>query len=896
MVSKVLPAVQENCSLLSAKVSHSKHVGLSCDDLWLNICQKRDECDEKIKKMKGVAFFFSSVAAVEKRSKEKGKGETSSSQEQENDQNDELPEKYWPAISYWIAVQSSNGMRVSTVPLHSALLQTGMEVTAKALPVCKRGKEEESCAPLCTTLKDHSNQFIQNKVDTSFSHTLKLLQDQLIEEPLEPLHATERAVRLQVVCNLFNAKLRDKLIPSLVSSGLQFDVFGIEACHLHSDEPQVTKALASPIVVVMNDIERAMIKLGYALYSGEVFKKVKNSKYTYQHCCSVKKFLSLLGSNDNFKDSIIKHLNKLVEILGDKECEFMKQLRINYDLIEVNGGWCFSISQRKFVLHPIKDTDIGKESPRAHIEYEHTKVPDPGYFQQILQNSLDQLEISHFCEYYIRLLNCRIKQHKEKVMCLIGEPNSGKTSLFTPISRLIPARYIAMISKQKAFNKSLVDENTQIIFLDEAHPKLMDPDDWKILTQGGLTAHDRKYKTSNLAVIRCPMFITCQTDMDFGQEHNNAMDARLMKFFLKRLTSPRVPGVQEFLRANAMDCIVWACGLARTPDDELPPPVPRTSLQPDVIDEEEKERIRAVQLDESESDQEDSAQVEPNTALEDSDLEEEGQVSGTDSTCLDPFEKSLEEIAHLREQQPCHSLKQRQLALLGAEVRRTIDERDSQEEHARLRVLEETKERWISLDMIREEDAHLLESFNGPFHPNIERSREEYFARKREEDQRVLEKKAGEYFNNEWVMEKERELRDFQTREDAATDEDVKRALQYMIEVTVEALQLNFKKEEMSGLAKLVLLERRKRAVEMQWVSMSQAQLINSIWCPLPFPCEEMEEGEDESLFITPSTATKAHGSLSTQRQKSQKRRSQQTAPPVPKRGRITHFFTSSQQ
>ena len=426
MVSKVLPAVQENCSLLSAKLSHSKHVGLSCDDLWLNICQKRDECDEKIKKMKGVAFFFSSVAAVEKRSKEKGKGETSSSQEQEDDQNDELPEKYWPAISYWIAVQSSNGMRVSTVPLHSALLQTGMEVTAKALPVCKRGKEEESCAPLCTTLKDHSNQFIQNKVDTSFSHTLKLLQDQLIEEPLEPLHATERAVRLQVVCNLFNAKLREKLIPSLVSSGLQFDVFGIEACHLHSDEPQVTKALASPIVVVMNDIERAMMKLGYALYSGGVFKKVKNSKYTYQHCCSVKKFLSLLGSNDNFKDSIIKHLNKLVEILGDKECEFMKQ--------------------------------------------------------------------------------------------------------------------------------------------------------------------------------------------------------------------------------------------------------------------------------------------------------------------------------------------------------------------------------------------------------------------------------------------------------------------------------------EMSGLAKLVLLERRKRAVEMQWVSMSQAQLINSIWCPLPLPCEEMEEDEDESLFITPSTATKAHGSLSTQRQKSQKRRSQQTAPPVPKRGRITHFFTSSQQ
>ena len=418
---------------------------MSCDDLWLNICQKRDECDEKIKKMKGVAFFFSAVAALEKRSKEKG--EKVNTQEQEDDQNDELPEKYWPAITYWIAVQSSNGMRVSTVPLHSALLQTGMEITAKTLPVCKRGGEEKSCAPLCTTLKDHNNHFIQTKVDKSFSYSLQLLQDQLIEEPLESraLPASERVVRLQVVGTSFTAKLRDKLIPSLVRSGLQFDVFGIEACDLPSEVPKVTKALASPIVVAINDIERAMGKLGYALYSGEVFKKAKSSKYTYHHCCSVKKFLSLLASNDQFKDTIIKNLNKLVEILGDKDCEFMKQLCINYDLIEVNGGWCFSISQRKFVFHPIKETDIGKESPRAYIDYQHTKTPDPGYFKEILQNSLNQLEMAHFCEYYIRHLNCRIKQHKERVMCLIGEPNSGKASLFTPITRIVPPRYVLFL-------------------------------------------------------------------------------------------------------------------------------------------------------------------------------------------------------------------------------------------------------------------------------------------------------------------------------------------------------------------------------------------------------------------------------------------------------------------
>ena len=145
-------------------------------------------------------------------------------------------------------------------------------------------------------------------------------------------------------------------------------------------------------------------------------------------------------------------------------------------------------------------------------------------------------------------------------------------------------------------------------------------------------------------------------------------------------------------------------------------------------------------------------------------------------------------------------------------------------------------------------------------------------------------------------MEKEKELQDLQKKEDAATDEDVKHALHYMLEVTVEVLKLKFKKDKVQGLAKLVLLELRRKAVEMQWVSPSQAQHINSIWCPLPFPCEEMTDDDEEELFMTFSTTPRAYHCSCTQKPKSQKRQSEQTSTPVPKRGRITHFFTPSQQ
>ena len=116
------------------------------------------------------------------------------------------------------------------------------------------------------------------------------------------------------------------------------------------------------------------------------------------------------------------------------------QLTINYDLIEVRDGWCYSIPNRKFIKDAIQDASIGKITPRAFVDYDHTKNPEPGYFQTILENSLDEVEILHFCEYFLRLLNLGGKQHKERVLCLNGEPNSGKTSLFTPPTAIIPRR------------------------------------------------------------------------------------------------------------------------------------------------------------------------------------------------------------------------------------------------------------------------------------------------------------------------------------------------------------------------------------------------------------------------------------------------------------------------
>jgi len=64
-----------------------------------------------------------------------------------------------------------------------------------------------------------------------------------------------------------------------------------------------------------------------------------------------------------------------------------------------------------------------------------------------------------------------------------------------------------------------------VIFIDEAFAGLLDVDDWKIC-QGGFTSHDAKWKKAEGFYCTPTMFVTCQADVDFGTDHNEAMDRR----------------------------------------------------------------------------------------------------------------------------------------------------------------------------------------------------------------------------------------------------------------------------------------------------------------------------------------------------------------------------------
>ena len=120
--------------------------------------------------------------------------------------------------------------------------------------------------------------------------------------------------------------------------------------------------------------------------------------------------------------------------------------------------------------------------------------------------SLNESEVAIFCHDFL----------KEKVHCLVGDANSGKTSLFFPILGLAHHRNVATVTKQRAFNKSMISPFTEVIFIDKATKSTMEISDWKILAQGGYTAHDVKYQNAQACINKCPMLITCQKKLGYG--------------------------------------------------------------------------------------------------------------------------------------------------------------------------------------------------------------------------------------------------------------------------------------------------------------------------------------------------------------------------------------------
>ena len=90
---------------------------------------------------------------------------------------------------------------------------------------------------------------------------------------------------------------------------------------------------------------------------------IVSGKYAFVKSSSVKQFIHSLLSNSALANVMAPVINQVINIMAYKGCTIVRQIAINYDLIEVKPfGTCFSFKKKSFVMDAIAVGDIGKSS------------------------------------------------------------------------------------------------------------------------------------------------------------------------------------------------------------------------------------------------------------------------------------------------------------------------------------------------------------------------------------------------------------------------------------------------------------------------------------------------------------------------------------------------------
>ena len=399
---------------------------------------------------------------------------------------------------------------------------------------------------VATALKDHDNDYAKSLVQESNQHCQELMEERGLTVSTKPCRLT-----------LANEGLQDHvaaMVRGLRQDGLLLDVNkNVVDTTSELPRPNALTGLAKAIETV----KKALKDGDHTLYRGNVFSRAEGSEFTYSHLDTVEDYVNSLLGFPHLSQHILNHKTRLIDILAHKSCTIIDQMRIDYDLIEVNNSMTWKFSERRFVECPLDESQRGVVSPRAFFNYDPNCTPQPKYFQHSILNSFpDPRARARFLNKWLQLFLHGRMVHKVRKLMVCGPKDSGKSTWIEPVKGVIPEGCYASITKEGKFSTSMITDETQLTFVDEFEDCLMDTSTAKRLLEGGLFANTQKFKTARFFRNTSPFYFTCQNEPNFGDDDVNVK--RRLYIVKSRSLQSTLLGVDEWLRANAMHCIVWA--------------------------------------------------------------------------------------------------------------------------------------------------------------------------------------------------------------------------------------------------------------------------------------------------------------------------------------------------
>ena len=226
-------------------------------------------------------------------------------------------------------------------------------------------------------------------------------------------------------------------------------------------------------------------------------------------------------------------------------------------MIEINGGKCVKLSSRCIVKTPLEASDIGKVSPRIYCDYTLKRTSgDGGYFSHSIINSFPEVpkRVEFLNKFYQCLLYGQLP-HKAKKLVVCGANNSGKSSWARIFFGLMNRSKIVSVTKEKTFGLSMLDEDTELIFIDEWSENTLDISNVKTLFQRGWMVKSVKHQDAQTFDNKAGIYLTCNELPDFGVEQPN-VDRRISVFHTTELPEPKCEAPQ-WIEDNPMECLIW---------------------------------------------------------------------------------------------------------------------------------------------------------------------------------------------------------------------------------------------------------------------------------------------------------------------------------------------------
>lgn len=215
--------------------------------------------------------------------------------------------------------------------------------------------------------------------------------------------------------------------------------------------------------------------------------------------------------------------------------------------------------------------DFGIISPRAFQEYDINLMENgASYFSHSVINSFPDVgDRARFLNKFYQCFLCQQLPHKIRKLVVVGASDSGKTSWANVFFGIIPRERIAVLTKEQTFGASMIEDDTELLYLDEWNKEMMSDDLLKTVLQGGFFPQAVKHSSPKMQEMNAGVYMTCNKLPDYGTEQLN-IERRLYICETTQLRE-KTPEAPRWIKENAMRCIVWIANVINSNLNEIEP-------------------------------------------------------------------------------------------------------------------------------------------------------------------------------------------------------------------------------------------------------------------------------------------------------------------------------------